>query len=321
MGKAPWDMRDYGKVSPKFWIGGTGKALRKHGYEAQLVGLYLMTSPHSNMLGLYYMPQSFIAHETGLGFEGASKGLARCIEAGFCQYDEDSEMVWVMEMARYQIAEALAGKDLRIKGVQNEYDSLPSNPYLEGFFDLYGDAFCMTQKRYGTSPLQAPCKPLASQEQEQEQEQHHEQDQKQELSVDRRRAPTDREPDPVPEIFAYWQKLMDSPSSKLDAKRISKIRAALKLGYTPRQLCEAIKGCSITPHNMGQNERNTKYNGIELIFRDADHIDRFIACSHAPPKAAGPESFEQRNARIMAEVLGEPTPSGDIIEMENQDEQ
>lgn len=164
-------MRDYGKVSPKFWIGQTGKALRKHGLEAQMVALYLLTSPHANMLGLYYVPQAFIAHETGLGFEGASKGLQGCIEAGFCRYDDDSEMVWVMEMARFQIADELRGKDLRIKGVQNEYDSLPENPYLAGFFDMYSEAFCMSSRRGIGSAPKAPCKPLASQEQEQEQEQ------------------------------------------------------------------------------------------------------------------------------------------------------
>lgn len=164
-------MRDYGKVSPKFWIGQTGKALRKHGMETQLVALYLLTNPHANMLGLYYVPTAFVAHETGLGYEGATKGLQGCIEAGFCQYDDDSEMVWVMEMARFQIADQLKDKDLRIKGVQNEYDALPGNPYLASFFAMYSEAFCMTSCRGRDSPSQAPCKPLASQEQEQEQEQ------------------------------------------------------------------------------------------------------------------------------------------------------
>jgi hypothetical protein len=163
-------MRDYGKVSPKFWIGPTGKALRKEGLEAQLVALYLLTGPHANMLGLYYLPKAFMAHETGLGFEGASKGLQGCIEAGFCQYDDDSEMVWVMEMARYQIADTLTGKDLRIKGVQNEYDSLPENPYLGGFYVMYARAFCMSSNRGQGSLFQDPAKPLASQEQEQDQE-------------------------------------------------------------------------------------------------------------------------------------------------------
>lgn len=163
-------MRDYGKVSPKFWIGPTGKALRKHGLEAQLVALYLLTSPHANMLGLYYLPKAFIAHETGLGFEGASKGLQGCINAGFCCYDDESEMVWVMEMARFQIADKLQGKDLRIKGVQNEYESLPANPYLGRFYAMYAKAFCMSSNRDQGSLFEAPLEPLASQEQEQEQE-------------------------------------------------------------------------------------------------------------------------------------------------------
>lgn len=167
-------MREYGKVSPQFWIGGTGKRLKTAGAEAQVVGLYLMTSPHSNMIGLYYLPTVYLIHETGLG-EGAIKGLRSCIEAGFCEYDEATEMVWVCEMARYQIADQLDPKDKRSAGVQNEYNSLPDNPYLAAFFDRYKSAFNMARKRGSrakdASPSEAPSETLASQEQEQEQEQ------------------------------------------------------------------------------------------------------------------------------------------------------
>lgn len=292
-------MRDYSKVGPQFWIGKTGKALRKQGLEAQMVALYLLTSPHANMLGLYYVPQTFIAHETGMGMEGAMKGLQGCIEAGFCHYDEDSEMVWVIEMARFQIADQLKDKDLRIKGVQSEYDSLPDNPYLATFFAMYATAFCMSSKRGNESPLQAPSKPLVSQEQEQKQEQKQEQAQEQNL-VDRRSAPSDR--DVIPEIFAYWQKVMDSPRSQLDDKRRKTIKAALKL-YEPRQLCEAILGCTKSDFHMARGEylgRN-KHIGIDLILRDAEHIDKFIDL--ASKRTTGPESIEQRNARIMAELM------------------
>lgn len=98
-------MRDYAKVSPRFWLGETGRELRKAGAEAQVVAFYLMTSPHANMLGLYYLPVLYLAHETGLGLEGASKGLKRAVEAGFCSYDHDAEMVWVHEMAAWQVGE------------------------------------------------------------------------------------------------------------------------------------------------------------------------------------------------------------------------
>lgn len=167
-------MRDYAKVTPHFWTGSTGKQLRQCP-EAMMVAMYLMTSPHANMLGLYYIPILYIAHETGLGIEGASKGLASAESAGFCSYDPDSEMVWVHEMARFQIADELKATDNRCKGIQSEYNSLPSNPYLEGFYAKYKKAFCMTKRRENsskkTSPFEAPTKPLASQEQEQEQEQ------------------------------------------------------------------------------------------------------------------------------------------------------
>jgi|GEM_PF-720246 len=167
-------MREYGKVSPHFWTGSTGKQLRQCP-ESLVVSMYLMTSPHANMLGLYYMPLLYVAHETGLGMEGASKGLQWACEAGFCSYDQASEMVWVHEMARFQIADKLKSTDKRSIGVQNEYNSLPSNPYLASFYDKYSQAFCMTEKRENTAKKsvksEAPSKPLVSQEQEQEQEQ------------------------------------------------------------------------------------------------------------------------------------------------------
>lgn len=160
-------MRDYSKVSPQFWIGSTGKKLRKAGVECQLVSLYLMTCSHANMLGLYYLPKMYIAHECGLTLEGACKGLQSSIEAGFCSYDDDSEMVWVHEMALYQIDTQLKEKDKRVLGVQNEYDALPECPFLKAFYDKYHAAFLMINAR----GIKAPLKPLTSQEQEQEQEQ------------------------------------------------------------------------------------------------------------------------------------------------------
>ncbi|MDR7655517.1 hypothetical protein [Acinetobacter junii] len=172
-------MRDYGKVSPHFWTGTTGKKLRKTP-EGLIVAMYLMTCPQANMLGLFYIPILYIAHETGLGIEGASKGLQSACESGFCSYDEVSEIVWVYEMARFQVAESLKDTDNRCKGVQKDYDSLPLNPFLASFFDKYAQAFCMTSRRGEiadfNTPSKAPLKPLASQEQEQEQEQEQKQD-------------------------------------------------------------------------------------------------------------------------------------------------
>lgn len=164
-------MRDYGKVSPQFWTGATGKALKASGPEAVIVSLYLMTCPHSNMIGLYYMPTLYIAHETGLGLEGASKGLLRAEEAGFCTYDEASEYVFVHEMARFQIADELKVGDNRCKGVANELARCPNSLLRQKFFDLHGARFHLPDPPGNNPKPEAPPKPLGSQEQEQEQEQ------------------------------------------------------------------------------------------------------------------------------------------------------
>lgn len=152
-------MRDYAKIIPTFWTGRTGKALRARGSEALIVGMYLMSSPHSNMLGLFYQPILYMAHETGLGEEGARKGLAGACEAGFCKFDEATEMVWVHEMAAYQIASELKATDNRCAGIQKDYDALPDNPFLAAFFDKYQHAFHLTKRRGYPSPLQDPPKP------------------------------------------------------------------------------------------------------------------------------------------------------------------
>lgn len=162
-------MRDYAKVSPKFWTGETGQELARRGSDALVVALYLMTSPHSNMLGLYYQPVLYLAEETGLTPEGASKGLNDCIEAGFCRYDLATKMVWVVEMASYQIGSELSANDKRCKGIIRDYAALPNCPFLGSFFDRYAKAFHLTTRRdftpkrkalgqNGASPFEDPSK-------------------------------------------------------------------------------------------------------------------------------------------------------------------
>ena len=163
-------MRDYAKVLPSFWIGQSGKKLRGN-MEAQLLALYLMTSPHANMIGVYHCPILYMAHETGMSQEGASKALASLIEAGFCHYEEASETVFVVRMAAYQIDEALKPNDKRVIGVIKDWQNIDSDDIRSRFYAIYSEAFHLPNQQEKASPIEDPCKPHRSQEQEQEQEQ------------------------------------------------------------------------------------------------------------------------------------------------------
>lgn len=169
--------REYGKISSTFWTGETGRAIRSKGTDCQLLALYLLTCPMSNMIGLYYLPLPVIAHETGLTIEGASKGLRSLGEVGFAMWDEQLDHVFIPMMARYQIGEKLSEADKQVKGVIREWRSMSKSRFYKDFHQLYEHAYHLPGLPATGSPLQAPSMGLRSQEQEQEQEQEIEQEQ------------------------------------------------------------------------------------------------------------------------------------------------
>lgn len=77
-------------------------------------------------------------------------------------------------------------------------------------------------------------------------------------------------------VFEFWQEHLNHPKSALDSKRERVITQRLKDGYSVDDLKTAIRGLRLTPYNMGQNDRRQVYDDIELICRDAAHVDRFI---------------------------------------------
>ena len=151
-------MRDYGKVMPKFWTGETGRSLRGD-MQAQIIALYLLTTHHGNMIGVFHCPIMYMAHETGSTIEGASKGLKTLIDGDFCSYDEASETVWVHEAAKYQVGDYLKPDDKRVKGLQKDYENIAVTRFCIGFYERYKDAFHLVEK---ASKIQAPSKPLES---------------------------------------------------------------------------------------------------------------------------------------------------------------
>lgn len=160
-------MRDYSKISSSFWTGKTGRSLRGD-METQLVALYLMNNSHDNMIGVFTCPLVYIAHETGIPLEGASKGLQRLIKEGFCTYDDETETVWVHEMAHYQIGDEIKRNDNRLVSIIKSYEKMPESLIKRGFYERYKDDFYLPECINSTkntkplgSPLEAPPKPEA----------------------------------------------------------------------------------------------------------------------------------------------------------------
>lgn len=129
----------YGVIFPEFWTGTTGRQLRAHGKDAQLIGLYLATNRHANMLGLYRLGLDDVRHETGLGTKAIEKGLQAAAQTGYALFDAVTEFTWVRQMARFRLGlkagESLRDGDKRAQAISRIYHAIESNPFLGDFYD------------------------------------------------------------------------------------------------------------------------------------------------------------------------------------------
>ena len=64
-------------------------------------------------------------------------------------------------------------------------------------------------------------------------------------------------------------------NAKLTAKRKRAISGRIKEGYTINDITQAIEGCASSPFHMGNNDRQTQYNDIELICRSGEKLEYF----------------------------------------------
>ena len=99
-------------------------------------------------------------------------------------------------------------------------------------------------------------------------------------------------------VFDYWKSVMGSSRAVLDVKRKRAIGSMLDNGYTAEDLCRAIDGCSKSSFHMGLNDKGMKYNGIDLIMRSAEYVDRFIGYCLNPPKPTGKQAQVEAINRI-----------------------
>jgi DNA-binding transcriptional MerR regulator len=86
------------------------------------------------------------------------------------------------------------------------------------------------------------------------------------------------------EIFEHWQVELDHPRSVFDIKRRQRIAARLKEGFTVEDLKQVCKGVKNSPWHMGENPSQTKYDSINVIYRDAEQVEKFLELAQEKKK-------------------------------------
>lgn len=133
-------MRNYASIQPTFWTRGSGKRLRDKPL-ARLLALYLMTSPASNMLGLYYVSRRTLIDDTGIPESELDSALAAVAEAEIAFYDPKDELVYVPNAARYQIGPYLKPQDNRRKQLTKQLTLYEGHEFLLRWIARYYDVY------------------------------------------------------------------------------------------------------------------------------------------------------------------------------------
>lgn len=80
----------------------------------------------------------------------------------------------------------------------------------------------------------------------------------------------------IKEVFDFWVSTFKKRVNAIDYKRRIAIGNAIFL-YGVDNCKDAIRGCTYSDFHMGRNASRKVYNEIELILRDAEHVERFIS--------------------------------------------
>lgn len=107
-------------------------------------------------------------------------------------------------------------------------------------------------------------------------------------------------------VFEHWVRVRKKPPTTLfSPERKRKVLARFADKFTVDQLCKAIDGVASSPHHRGENDRNTVFDDLELICRDAKHVEQFLAFALSrvpavtrarPPTITRPKSAEEIDA-------------------------
>lgn len=212
-----------------------------------------------------------------MGIEILPKSLSGSIHQGLAQADFDARVVFIPNVIKYNKPQS----PNVVRSWAAHWDEIPecelknlAYQALKGFVKDIGESFSEAFDEAINKPIG---KTMANQEQVQEQENNIREALATSPFISHKKSYSSD----IRSLFEHWQKITNHSRAKLDKKRQHKIKSALEMGYNLDELKQAIDGCANTPFNMGENERGQRYDDIELIFRDATHIDRFMANAYS----------------------------------------
>lgn len=301
--------------------------------EAQRVYFMLLSQPGLSFCGVIdYTGRRWAALAKGTTAKTIAKAVEELADAKFVVLDEDHEELWVRSFVRHD--GVLSGGPKLLSAMWKDFAAIASPLIRERFLaalppeiregapdgvsdtpsdgasdtpsdtDPPEDAMPHPMPRGGARPLPSSHHP---QPPSPATDPGHQPNPSAGLAVCEPSTPAspDRPPQAVVQVFEAWLASTGRTNQTLlDAKRRRLIDRALK-SYPLADVLDAVHGWRRSPHHRGENPTSTVYNDLELLLRDAGHIEKFRDFErHAPSTNGGPRATpgEQAIDRVFAQL-------------------
>lgn len=146
-------MREYGKIHSSFW---TSQDIRDVGEDGRTLAAYLLTSPHSNMLGCFRIPPAYVSEDLKWPMERVQEGFAKLSSKGFATLSEGSFWIVIHKFLKWNQPENPNVVKAAIKLFDQIPDGCGVKPLLAKAIKEYEPRFPVEK----LNPLKTLCKPF-----------------------------------------------------------------------------------------------------------------------------------------------------------------
>jgi len=182
----------YTRVESRFW---QDEKMRTVSDDARYLMLYLLTSPHRNVLGFYFLPEPYACFDLGWTAERFRERLGELLRNGLVNYDETVHVVLIANFIKHNPLE----NHNQVKSAVQKLDEIPKTPLLKNFYEAvkkysydkshYSSLLERLEKRLG-EPLPEPLpEPLGERFGKQEKEKEKEKEEEKEKEKEEEKEP------------------------------------------------------------------------------------------------------------------------------------
>ena len=120
-------MKEFGKVSGQFWISDDIQSLSD---KAKLLALYLLTTGHGNLIGIFRMPTGYISGDLNWDEPSVERAIAELTTSGFLLASDQCQYICIPQFMKHNPVDNITQIDARLKLLiklpQKLLDDLPA---------------------------------------------------------------------------------------------------------------------------------------------------------------------------------------------------